>query len=91
MLKEAVQTLTSNFESNARKTEDGVEFWLARDLQKLLGYLRWENFQNVLLKAKTACEVSKHNISDHFRDVTKKVPIGSGAESEISDLILTRY
>ena len=91
MLKEVVQTLTQNFESHARKTEDGVEFWLARDLQKLLGYLRWENFQNVLSKAKIACEVSKHKVSDHFRDVTKMIQTAKQAEREVLDIILTRY
>ena len=91
MLKEVVETLTNNFESHARKTEDGVEFWLARDLQHLLGYTKWVNFMNVIMKAKTACEISHHEISDHFADVGKKVLIGSGAESEIPDIILTRY
>lgn len=91
MLKEVVETLTNNFESHARKTEDGVEFWLARDLQKLLGYLRWENFQNVLSKAKIACEVSKHEVSDHFRDVTKMIQTAKQAEREVLDIILTRY
>jgi len=91
MLKEVVETLTNNFESNARKTEDGVEFWLALDLQKLLGYLRWENFQNVLSKAKIACEVSKHEVSDHFRVVTKMIQTAKQAEREVLDIILTRY
>lgn len=73
MLKEKVYELTNSFETHARKTEDGIEFWLARDLQKLLGYARWENFQNVLIKAKIACGVSKHEPSDHFRDVSKMI------------------
>ena len=58
MKTELVQTLTATFESHAQKTEDGVEFWLARDLQSLLGYTKWDNFLNVVSKAKTACEVS---------------------------------
>jgi DNA-damage-inducible protein D len=91
MKKELIQSLTANFESHAHKTEQDVEFWFARDLQQLLGYEKWDNFLNVISKAKTACEISKHNISDHFADVGKKVSIGSGAEAEVLDMILTRY
>jgi DNA-damage-inducible protein D len=91
MKKELIQSLTENFESYARKTEQGVEFWCARDLQGLLGYEKWDNFLNVISKAKTACEVSTHNITDHFADVRKKVSIGSGAATEVLDMILTRY
>jgi DNA-damage-inducible protein D len=91
MKKELIQSLTANFESSAHQTEQGVEFWFARDLQQLLGYEKWDNFFNVISKAKTACEISKHNIFDHFADVRKKVAIGSGAETEVLDMILTRY
>ncbi len=58
MEKEVIYSLTGSFESYANKSEDGVEFWLARDLQPLLGYDKWDNFKNVISKAKTACEVS---------------------------------
>jgi len=91
MQKETIQTLTENFESYAHKTNENIEFWLARDLQQLLGYTKWDNFQSVILKAKTACEVSGHEILDHFADVGKMVSIGSGAEKEIPDVMLTRY
>lgn len=91
MKKEIVQTLTTSFESYAQKTEGGVEFWLARDLQKLLGYSKWDNFLNVISKAKIACEVSKHKIRDHFADVGKKVDLGLSNQREVSDIILTRY
>jgi DNA-damage-inducible protein D len=76
---EIVRSLTDNFESFVNKTEDEVEFWLARDLQHLLGYSKWDNFQNVISKAKTACEVSGNDINDHFADVGKMVDLGSGS------------
>ena len=60
MKTELVQSLTTTFESYAKQTDGGVEFWLARDIQHLLGYTKWENFLNVVSKAKTACEVSGH-------------------------------
>ena len=73
MKTDLVQTLTITFEAHAQQTEDGVEYWLARDIQHLLGYSKWENFLNVVSKAKTACKVSGHKVSDHFPDVGKMV------------------
>jgi DNA-damage-inducible protein D len=91
MEAQQIQTLTATFEGHAQRTENGVEYWLARDLQHLLGYTEWRNFQQVLNKGKTACEVSGHAISDHFVDVNKMVAIGSGAPRDIADVMLTRY
>lgn len=91
MKSDLIHSLTSDFESFARKTESGVEFWLARDLQHLLGYAKWENFINVVSKAKTACEVSGYEVSDHFPDVRKMVQIGSQSIREVDDTMLTRF
>lgn len=90
MTTDAIQTLTTDFESFVNITEDGTEFWLARDMQHLLGYTKWDNFKNVVFKAQTTCEVSGHQILDHFADIGKMVQIGSGATKEIADVMLTR-
>lgn len=91
MKTEVIKSLTNHFEASAHRTKDGIEFWLARDLQNLLGYTQWRNFQNVITRAKKACEISDHEIADHFADVSKMVDIGSGAEKQIVDMMLTRY
>ena len=78
MKTELIQSLTDIFEGHAQSTENGVEFWLARDLQHLLGYAEWRNFNTVISKAKVACEVSGHTITDHFVVVNKMVELGSG-------------
>jgi len=91
MKTEIVQTLTATFEGHAQQTEDGIEYWLARDLQHLLGYDEWRNFNIVITKAKTACKVSGHSVADHFVDINKTIQMPKGAVKEIPDLILTRY
>ena len=86
-----IKNLTKNFESYAQKTEQGVEFWLARDLQKLLGYTEWRNFLQTIQKAKMACEISDHKIVDHFVDVNKTLKMPNNAEKIMQDIMLIRY
>ncbi|MFH1303937.1 MAG: DNA damage-inducible protein D [Planctomycetota bacterium] len=91
MEHDTIIALTDNFEAHAQETDGGVEYWLARDLQYLLGYSEWRNFTLVISKAKTACEVSEHSVLDHFVDVNKMVDIGSETRRAIDDIMLTRY
>lgn len=78
MEPQLIQALTATYEGHAQQTENGVAYWLARDLQHLLGYGKWDNFQSVISKAKTACELSGHAIADHFADVGKMIELGKG-------------
>ena len=70
---------------------NGIECWSARDIQKLLGYSKWENFEKVIGKARVACGNAGEETMNHFPDVRKMVAIGSGAEKQIDDVLLTRY
>jgi DNA-damage-inducible protein D len=90
--KQLVTKLHSSFEEMVRKaTDTGVEFWCARELQMLLGYARWENFFKVIEKAITSCRTTGYDPADHFLEITKMVPLGSGAKREVDDIALTRY
>jgi DNA-damage-inducible protein D len=71
--------------------EENIEFWFARDLQEPLGYLRWENFITAIKRAIESCKSTGCNPDNHFRGVTKMVIVGSGAERQVEDFMLTRY
>jgi DNA-damage-inducible protein D len=86
-----IERLIGSFENAAQTDDDGVEFWDARDLQELLEYSKWDNFLEVIQKAKSACLGTGQKVENHFADVRKMVSIGSGAEREIDDIRLTRY
>ena len=68
-----------------------IEFWYARELMPLLGYERWENFDKAISRAMDSCETSGIEVSDHFREITKMVSLGSGASRSVKDYMLTRY
>ncbi|SDY75181.1 DNA damage-inducible protein D [Nitrosomonas sp. Nm33] len=92
MDKQLITQLKTQFDQSLHRLEDAdIEFCYARELMVLLGYDRWENFLNVIEKAKHACRNSKIEVENHFRDVTKMVTIGSGAERPVADVMLTRY
>ncbi|MFO7736303.1 MAG: DNA damage-inducible protein D [bacterium] len=90
MKKEIITSMNSNFEDHAYE-ENGVEFWFARDLQSLLGYSEWRNFHNIIKKAKESCKNNGFSETNHFVEVNKMVSLGSGAEREVEDILLTRY
>ena len=90
MKSEEIRNLFFKFEAAASELE-GVECWSARELQRLLGYSKWENFEKVIQKAKDACKNAGEIIENHFPDVRKMVEIGSQTDRQIVDIALTRY
>lgn len=86
MDKKLITTLQNEFNQLSNTLEESaIEYWYARDLQKILGYNSWDKFQNVITKAKIAYENSGVEVSDHFRQVGKMVQIGSEAMREVDD------
>ncbi|MEO5369303.1 MAG: DNA damage-inducible protein D [Magnetococcus sp. DMHC-1] len=79
------------FERLRQSDEEGGEFWSGRMLQEVLDYDSWRAFEKVIQKAEVACENSGHLVADHFVQVDKMVPIGSGAFRTIADYELSRY
>ncbi|MDR2963231.1 MAG: DNA damage-inducible protein D [Bacteroidales bacterium] len=90
MKSEEIKELFVQFENAATEVE-GVECWSARELQVLLGYTQWRNFENTIDKAKEACKNAGENVAYHFADVSKTIVMPKGAEKEIDDILLTRY
>lgn len=90
MEKSTITKLNKSFEESAYE-QDGIEYWLARELQELLGYSDWRNFLNAVTKAKESCETTGAAVSDHFVDVTKTIPMPKGASKVVPDIMLTRF
>ncbi|HEY4381192.1 MAG TPA: DNA damage-inducible protein D [Acidobacteriaceae bacterium] len=87
----SIESLIAQFEDASQTDDDGVQFWQARELQRLLGYTDYRNFLSIVSKAMEACRNSGQPVENHFVDVNEMVGIGSNAERQISDIRLTRY
>lgn len=90
MEKDIISKLNKSFEEYAYE-QDGVEYWLARELQELLGYTEWRNFLNAISKAKESCETTGEAVSNHFVDINKTIAMPKGATKDLADIMLTRY
>jgi DNA-damage-inducible protein D len=92
MNRELIRQMQDRLDALAQSLPgENIEFWFARDLQEPLGYARWENFLTAIKRAIESCDTTGYNPDDHFRGVTKMVPLGSGAERPVEDFMLTRY
>lgn len=92
MDKNRVLTIKQKFDEMIHTVDKtDIEYWLARELMILLGYDRWENFEKAIKRSMDSCETSGIKMSNHFREVTKMVRLGSGAKRKIKDYMLTRY
>ncbi len=90
MKKEIIKELFKRFEEAVYIVE-GIECWSARELEEVLNYSDWRNFQKVLKKARKSCENAGETVTDHFADTNKMAGIGSGTQRSVEDAALTRY
>lgn len=81
----------SPFERIRRTNEVGNEYWSSRDFARVLGYSEYRNFEQVVLKARTACFNSGQRIEDHFGDITEMIEVGKGGQREVRTTLLSRY
>lgn len=91
MSNELMKYSDQTFEDIKHINEDGQEFWYARELQHVLEYAQWRYMKETVERARLACENSGLNPDDHFAEVRKMVPIGSGAERAVEDYMLSRF
>ncbi|MDD4070496.1 MAG: DNA damage-inducible protein D [Candidatus Izemoplasmatales bacterium] len=82
---------TIKFDDYKHMDVDGIEFWQARELQPLLDYSKWSNFNKVIKTAMIACKISNHDVDDHFIQTTKQIELAKTAQRKIIDYKLSRY
>src|SRR6266705_4484713 len=86
-----MDSVMERLESLKRYSKNGGEYWMGRDLQPILGYDKWDNFKNVVQKAREACKSAGIETKYHFLDTGKVITAGKGAQLEREDFFLTRY
>ena len=91
MEKKDIEKRKLVFDQYSNTDDDGVEYWLARDIMKPLGYTQWRNFETAIKRAMVSCETAKTPVQNHFAEVSKMVGLGSGSTRELKDYKLTRY
>lgn len=91
MSQDLMRYSDQTFEDIKHIDEDGQEFWYARELQRVLEYAQWRYMKEAVERARLACENSGLNPDNHFAEVRKMVPIGSGAERAVEDYMLSRF
>lgn len=82
---------TTIFESIKHIDENGLEYWEARELMKVLEYNKWENFHKVIKKSMISCEVSNNNVLEHFPEFRKPIKGGNGNVQNVLNYKLSRY
>ena len=90
-MNEINEYTTKLFEDIKHIDEFGNEYWLARELQKVLGYSQWRRFENTISKAKTSCDNSNLRVQDHFANIGKMINLGKGGTRNVNDYKLSRY
>ncbi|HEY7123786.1 MAG TPA: DNA damage-inducible protein D [Ktedonobacterales bacterium] len=88
--QETFQMETSPFDA-LRHMEGEREYWLARELAKIFGYRSWQNFEQVIAKAKIACKYDGYEVADHFNESIKMIGLGKGGRRMVRDVQLSRY
>ena len=90
MEKKTIELYRKKFD-DIRHKSDGIEYWYARELMKLLDYVQWRNFDNAVNKAMLSCENNGNLIENHFSKINSIIAVGNGARREVEDYMLTRY
>lgn len=89
--KDTIAEMIRRFNGISKITDEGVEYWLARDLMNVLGYNNWRSFENVVIRAMTACKTAGYEVENYFINTYKESSLGKTGIRNIPDYMLTRY